>query len=501
MLMNKLILIIRDGWGYSPEIRGNAIAQADLEYIKNYEKKYPTVYLDASGNSVGQLEGCQGNSEVGHLTIGAGRIIPQPIVLINNAIEDGVFFKNKVLIKTLGYCKKKTGNLHLIGLLSDGNVHSSISHLYALLRAAKEHNIKNVYVHAILDGRDVSEKSALKYINQFKKESNSIGIGKIVSVVGRYYAMDRDKNWDRTKQAFDLFVNGVGHVYTSPEDAIAMRYTKGDPTDYYIQPCIVSKEKETIKKNDTVIFFNFRNDRARQIVAMLTGKDNMKKPFSMRFLGMVEYENNYRLPILFKKIKVKDGLSNVLSKHKIKQLRIAETEKYAHITYFFNGQIDKPCRYENRMLIPSKKVPSYADAPDMSAREITNTCMDEIKNGRYEFVLVNFANADLVGHSGKFDAVIKGVKTVDKYVHKIVEKAVKENYYVILTGDHGNAEEMLYDDGKPKPSHTLNKVPFTLISNEHVKLKSGGLNDIAPTILELLKIDKPKQMTGESLIA
>ena len=507
MTFAPLVLIVRDGLGFSEIKKGNAIANAKLPNDSLYRKKYPTTLLECSGNAVGLPAGTQGGSEVGHLTIGAGRIVWQSLEMIKRAIKDNSFFSNPILLDAIQNCKKHDSALHLMGLFSDVGVHATTEHAYALLELAKKHHLKKVYIHAFLDGRDVPERSAHTYVLKTNQKIREIGVGKIASVIGRYYAMDRDKNWDRTQKAFDLLVNARGFKAESAEEAILNAYVRGDKTDYYVQPTVVVENEKlvaTVQKNDSVIFYNFRSDRTRQLTSLLTGK---KCPFKidkprMHFVCFSDYDPEFKLPIAFPQIAVTHNIGYCISHADVRQLRIAETEKYAHVTFFFNSQIEKPFSKEDRILVPSPKVPSYDVKPEMSAYEITHHLLTAMEKRDYAFVLVNFANPDLVGHSGNYKATIKCCEVVDECVGRIVKEVLKKDGVVLLTADHGNAEQMLYSNGEPCPSHTTNKVPFTVISN-HIthELKDGkGLQDIAPTVLKLLGIPKPVIMTGESLI-
>ncbi len=509
MVFKPAVLIVRDGWGYSPEKKGNAIANAKLLNHNAYVKKYPTTLVEASGNAVGLPVGTQGGSEVGHLTMGAGRILWQPLEIINKAIRDKSFFNNTALLEAVAQCQHYNSSLHLIGLFSDQGVHATTEHLYALLELAKEHKIKNVYIHCFLDGRDVPERSAHNYIIECNQKIRKIGVGRIASIVGRYYAMDRDKNWDRTKKAFDLLVNGIGYKATNPEQALLDAYERGDKTDYYVQPAVIieqttNKPIAVIKENDSVIFFNFRTDRTRQLTAMLTNQRSPKnyQPAKIHFVTMTEYDKNFKIPVAFKQTRIINNLGQVLAQQKQKQLRIAETEKYAHVTFFFNSQEERANHGEDRILVPSPKVPSYDEQPEMSAMEVTEKALLKIQERKYDFILINFANPDLVGHSGNYRATIRAVEFVDACVGRIVGAVLNCDGVVIMTSDHGNAEEMLYKNGKPKPAHTTNRVPLTVISNHftHALRDGGQMQDIAPTILKLLDLPIPKEMTGKSLI-
>jgi len=496
-------MIVLDGYGLRKQRKGNAVLLAKTPFLHSMLKVFPSTELNVSGENVGLPKGSQGNSEVGHLHLGAGRIVWQPLALINKKIEDKTFFKNKVLIKAINHAKKNNSSLHLIGLCSDAGVHASINHLHALLKLAKLKKFKKVFIHCILDGRDVPEKSAKKFIKKILSWTKKLKIGIIASIIGRYYAMDRDNNWNRTKKAFDLLVNGIGRKEENPLKAIENAYALGASTDYYVEPIILT-EKGLIKDKDSIIFFNFRTDRARQLTkAFLLKKFSFfkrKKLKKIFFVSFTEYDKTIKCNIAFKQEKVKNNLAIVLAKNNLKQLRIAETEKYAHVTFFFNSQVEKPVKGEKRILIKSPKVKSYDLKPEMSALKITARVLKEL-NKNYDFILINFANPDLVGHSGKIKAVIKALEVLDECVKKIKEKALKKDYCMIITADHGNAEEMLYPNGIVCPSHTTNKVPFVLIClNNKIKLRKGNAIDVAPTILELFGLKKPKEMTGKSLI-
>lgn len=496
----KVILIVRDGWGYSENPYGNAIMEAKTPNSDKYLNEYPSALLKCTGQDVGNPAGSQGGSEVGHLTMGAGRIVWQPQEMINNAIKDSSFFSNPALLKAIENCRKNNSALHLAGLLSDAGVHSDINHLYALLKLAKDNDLDKVYIHLILDGRDVPEKSALGYVEKLNEKINEIGVGKVVSASGRYYAMDRDTNWDRTQLAEQLWTKGEGFEAVNAIEAINKAYERGDATDYYIQPTIIDKTG-LLKSGDSFIWFNFRTDRSRQITAMMTRQTlcpvEFQSNLDLTWVCMGRYDESWDLPVAFLPENVVNNLSEVLSKNNKKQLKIAETEKYAHVTFFFNSQLETEYSGEDRIMVPSPKVPSYDLQPEMSAPEVCEKVLENI--GKYDFILVNFANADLVGHSGKFEAVIKACEVVDECVGKIVNKALENNCAVIVGADHGNAEHMLYDNGEVDVSHGFDMIKDSFIGIEG-KVKDGGLKDVAPTILELMGIEKPAEMTGESLI-
>lgn len=496
----KVILIIRDGWGYSENSYGNLIMEANTPNADKYLKEYPSALLKCIGNEVGNPEGMQGGSEVGHLTLGAGRIVWQPQELINRSIRSGEFFNNPALLSAIENCKKNNSALHLAGLFSDAGVHSDINQLYSLMELAKKEGLNKVFIHLVLDGRDVPEKSAIKYVEELNRKIKQIGIGKVASIVGRYYAMDRDTNWERTAEARDLWIEGKGFESNDPILAISEAYGRGDETDYYVKPIIIDKNG-LIKNEDSMIWFNFRTDRSRQITAMFTGQDLCPDEFKSKvrpfWVCMSRYDDDWKLPIAYLPQEVKNNLAQVLAKNSKKQLRVAETEKYAHVTFFFNSQIEEPVEGEDRIMVPSPKVPSYDLQPEMSAVEVAQKVMENL--GKYDFILVNFANADLVGHSGKFEAIKKACEVVDEMVGEIVDKAIKNDCYVIVGADHGNAEHKLYDNGEVDVSHGFDPVKYSFIGIEG-KVRDGGLKDVAPTILELMGIEKPIEMTGESLI-
>jgi len=508
----KTILIVRDGWGYSENTEGNAVYLANTPNDDKYMRDYPWTLLKCTGNAVGIPEGTQGGSEPGHLTIGAGRIVWQPLEEINKSIRDGDFYMNPALLGAVENCREKDSSLHLMGLHSDQGIHGTTGHLYALLELARREGLKKVYIHTFLDGRDVQERSAKKFIAETINQTEEKGLGKIASIVGRFYAMDRDTNWQRIMKTYNLLVNGMGKEETTPIEALNHFYESTKLSDYYAEPIVIIKESgepvATIQDGDSVIFWNFRSDRARQLTYVLTEKifdEFPRKQLQIHFVCMSIYDRRLNLPVAFPQRYVENNLGKVLSNNGIKQLRIAETEKYAHVTFFFNSQREEAYPGEERILVPSLKVPSYEDKPEMSAPEITDRLIPEIDKNKYDFILVNYANGDLVGHSANLEASIKAVEMVDVCTGKVVDAGLKTGYTIMITGDHGNIETMFYPDGSPNPSHGLNLIPFILISNSpsfrHVDLKDGmGLSSITPTILEIMKIPKPPEMTAQSLI-
>jgi 2,3-bisphosphoglycerate-independent phosphoglycerate mutase len=508
----RVILIVRDGWGYSEETFGNAIKQAKVPNDTRYMREYPWTLLKCTGNAVGLPDGTQGGSEPGHLTMGAGRIVWQPFEEINQAINSGSFYSNNALLSAVKNCRDKGSALHLMGLLSDQGIHGSTLHLYSLLELAKRNAIKDVYIHCFLDGRDVPERSAKGFIEETQRQIVEKGVGRIASIVGRYYAMDRDTNWDRTMKAYDLLTLGEGWKEIDPLEAIDHAYQRGDPTDYYIQPIAIvedGKHVATIDTGDSVILWKFRSDRARQLTYSVTQKSfdhfPRKKFPSVHFVCMSGYDKHLTLPVAFPQNTVENNLAQVLARRGLKQLRIAETEKYAHVTFFFNSQIEDPVDGEDRILVPSPKVPSYEEKPEMSAPDITDRLLPEIGKGLYDFILVNYANGDLVGHSANISAGIRACEVVDHCVGRVVEAGFRKGYTALITGDHGNIETMFYPNGEPNPSHGTNPVPFILVSQDpklqKLKLREGlGLSCVSPTILALMKIPKPREMTADSLL-
>lgn len=494
-----LVLIIMDGWGIRKEKKGNAILNAKTPNYSLLMKNYPHSALFASGEHVGLPHGFIGNSEVGHLNMGAGRIVHQDLTRISNAIKDKSFFRNKVLLDELKKVRKNKSNLHIMGLLSDAGVHSHTSHLFALLKMARENGVNNVYIHVITDGRDCLPGTAKKYIESVEKQILRLKVGKVATVIGRYYIMDRDKRWNRVKKAYDAIVNGHGFGSISALNAFSNALRKGE-TDEFISPTVIMDYKGMNKK-DSIIIFNFRSDRAREISYALTDKNfkYFRTGSKFRLVCMSEYDNKIKAPVCFPSPRIKNNLGNVLSKKMLSQLRIAETEKYAHVTFFFNSGVEKPNRKEDRIIIPSPKIATYDLKPEMSAYKVRDEVIRKIKSKEYDMIIINFANPDMVGHTGILDAAIKAVETTDECVGDVVKEVQKLKGTVLITADHGNCEEMV---GKRKTSHTTNKVPFILVSGQKkkIRLRNGILADIAPTILDILNIKEPKEMTGKSLI-
>ncbi len=507
-----LVLIIMDGWGWREDRDNNAIAQANTPNWNTIISRYPHTTLNAHGLAVGLPEGVMGNSEVGHLNIGAGRVVMQDITRINKSITDKKFFKNKAFEGCFEKVKKSKDTLHLIGLLSDAGVHSQIDHLFALLDFAKKKKVSKICIHCLTDGRDTSPTSGKKYIAQLEEKIKELDEDyRIATIVGRYFAMDRDKRWDRVKKAYDAIVSGVGRNMPSASVAMIEAYKNGE-TDEFIEPSIIldkNNQEPTMKDGDAVIFFNFRSDRARQIVRAMSFKEfdkfeRLSVPVFSDFVTMTEYESDFNFPVAFSPESSKNIFGEILSNNNLRQLRIAETEKYAHVTYFFDGGNEEGFNGTDKVLIPSPRdVATYDQKPEMSAFVVTDEVLKRIDSNLYDVIIMNYANADMVGHSGNIEAAIKAAETVDKCIGVVVNEALKRGGEVFLTADHGNSEEMIDKDGGPHTSHTLNPVPFVYVAKDAnmCKLIDGGrLSDIAPTMLSLLNIKKPKEMTGRSLL-
>ncbi|MFH1288909.1 MAG: 2,3-bisphosphoglycerate-independent phosphoglycerate mutase [bacterium] len=507
-MKKPIALIILDGWGINKKKEGNAFLLAKKPNIDGLLKNYPSTRITASGKEVGLPEGQMGNSEVGHLNIGAGRIVRQSISRISESIKNGSFFKNKILLSTFNKIKSKNTNLHIMGLLSDGGVHSHIEHLFGLLDMAKQNGIKNVFIHCFLDGRDVSPTAGADYLRQLEKKLEELRIGSISTIMGRYYAMDRDKRWERIKLAYDAMVLGQGKKMKNAKESVEISYKEGK-TDEFVTPVVLTDNNNNslakISDGDTVIFYNFRPDRARQITKSLISNNFIefeRKIFpKVDFVCFTEYEKDFNLPVVFQTEDIKNGLGEIISKAGLKQLRIAETEKYAHVTFFFNGGREKIYSGEDRCLIPSSKVPTYDMKPEMSAFEVTKELIKRIESDIYDFIVLNYANFDMVGHTGNLNAAIAAVEAVDTCLGQVVDIILKKEGIILLTGDHGNIEEMIDDEtSEIHTAHTTNPVPLVFIGEEKLELKPGILADMAPTILGLFKLEKPKEMTGENLI-
>jgi 2,3-bisphosphoglycerate-independent phosphoglycerate mutase len=506
MAGKKVILIIMDGWGLGKIKSSDAIQHAHVPFVNSLYQKYPHSTLVTCGEDVGLPEGQMGNSEVGHLNLGAGRIVYQELQRINVAIRDGSFALNKVLLESIRFAKTNNKPLHLIGLVSDGGVHSHINHVKAIVDVCKKEGLHDVFIHAFTDGRDTDPKSGLGFIKELEQHLD-ISTGKIATVSGRYYAMDRDKRWERVKLAYDVLVNGTGPKATNAITAIEESYAN-NITDEFIKPIVITengKPVAEIKNDDVVICFNFRTDRCREITEVLTQKDfpeqDMKK-LSLHYTTMTKYDESFKnVHVIFENDDLKNTLGEIISKNELKQIRIAETEKYPHVTFFFSGGRELPFDGEKRIMAPSPKVATYDLQPEMSAYELTDKIVPEIENKSADFICLNFANTDMVGHTGVWSAVIKAAETVDKCVERVVTAALQNDYTVFLLADHGNADFMINEDGSPNTAHSLNLVPFFIIDKEWKgNINAGKLGDIAPTILKMMQLDIPKEMTGNILI-
>lgn len=500
----KIILIIMDGWGLGQVSKSDAIQHARVPFVTSLYSRYPNNTLITCGEDVGLPAGQMGNSEVGHMNLGAGRIVYQELQRINVAIRNHELDNNGQLLASINYAKENHKTLHLIGLVSDGGVHAHINHLKALLHICHNHGLQNVLVHAFTDGRDTDPKSGLGFIKELETHMSET-VGHIASITGRYYAMDRDKRWERVKVAYDALVHGIGSRSDDLTKDVEASYLK-NVTDEFIKPIINNKlNKTTIEDGDAVICFNFRTDRCREITEVLTQTDMPAldmHPLKLHYTTMTQYDKSFKnVHIIFENDNLNNTLGEILSEHGKTQLRIAETEKYPHVSFFFSGGREKPFEGEERIMIPSPKVTTYDLMPEMSALQVTDAVMNNINNHEPDFICLNFANADMVGHTGVWDAVIKAVETVDSCVEKVVTTALQHNYAIFLTADHGNADYVINEDGTPNTAHTLNPVPFFIIDNNWKgPIQHGKLGDIAPTILHMMNIPVPKEMTGNVLI-
>ena len=505
MAKKPTLLAILDGFGLTNHVEGNAVAAANTPNIDKYLEMYPHTQIGASGMAVGLPDGQMGNSEVGHLNIGAGRIVYQSLTKITKSINDGDFFTNPALVKAVNNVKENGGALHLMGLLSPGGVHSHIDHLKGLIDLAKKNDIKEVYVHGFLDGRDVAPASALEYIAEIENYMNEVGVGKIATLSGRYYAMDRDNRWERVELAYNAMVLGEGETATSAVEAVEKSY-HDNKTDEFVLPTVIDKAG-TIKNGDSVVFFNFRPDRAREITRAINDRqfDGFKRnTLNLVFVTMTEYDSTLEgVEVAFGPEVLTNTLGEFLAKNGLNQLRIAETEKYAHVTFFFNGGVEEPNANEDRQIVASPKVATYDLKPEMSAYELTETLIGKINEDKYDVIILNYANPDMVGHTGVFDAAKKAVEAVDECLGKVVDAVLAKEGRVFVTADHGNAEQMIdYSTGKAMTAHTTGPVPFIYIAKDAKPLREGGkLADIAPTMIEAMGLEKPVEMTGESLIA
>lgn len=506
-------LIILDGFGHRDAVAYNAIRTDGAVHFKKLWENYPHTYIQASGLDVGLPAGQMGNSEVGHLNIGAGRIVYQELTRIIKSIEDGDFFRNPAFLKAMDNCKQKKTSLHLMGLCSDGGVHSHLEHLYALVRMAKEQGLSKVYIHCFMDGRDTPPRSGEGYIRQLEEKLNEIGAGEIATVSGRYYAMDRDNRFERVERAYAALVYGEGFTAESGHEAMEKSYARGD-SDEFVQPTVILKNGKpvaTVQPDDSIIFFNFRPDRARELTraflfADFDGFERKKGFFPLTYVSMTQYDKTFedKLSVAFKPETLQNTLGQYLAKLHKTQLRIAETEKYAHVTFFFNGGVEAPNPLEDRCLIPSPKVATYDLKPEMSAYEVTEEAVKRIDSGKYDVMILNFANPDMVGHTGVMEAAVKAVHAVDACLEKVVDAILRQGGRCIITADHGNCEYM-WDEKQNAPftAHTTNPVPCVLVDDtrKNVKLRSDGrLSDLSPTLLDLMGVEKPAEMTGNTLI-
>ena len=505
-MSKKALLMILDGWGIGNHSHADVIYNTPTPYWDSLLANYPNSHLLASGEDVGLPDGQMGNSEVGHLNIGAGRVVYQDLVKINIACRDNSILQNPEIISTYSYARDNNKNIHFLGLVSDGGVHSSLDHLLKLIDIAKEYNA-NAFVHCFMDGRDTdprSGKSFIEHLDNYSKGTTT----KIASIIGRYYAMDRDKRWDRVKKAYDLLVNGIGESTTNVVDAMQKTYDAG-VTDEFILPIVAvdaaGKPLSTIEAGDVVIFFNYRNDRAKELTVVLTQTDMLEEgmhTIPLEYYCMTPYDSSYKgLHVLFDKDNVHNTLGEYISKLGLKQLRIAETEKFAHVTFFFSGGRESEFPGEERILVPSPKVATYDLQPEMSAPEVADKLVAALNTKKFDFIALNFANGDMVGHTGIYEAIVKAVKTIDKCVSEVVEAAKANDYEVIIIADHGNADNAENADGSPNTAHSLNPVPFVYVTeNKNAKVENGILADVAPSICQIMGIVQPKEMTGRGLI-
>ena len=505
-MSNKVLLMILDGWGIGDKSKSDVIYSMNPEYINAMTEKYPHAELKTDGENVGLPEGQMGNSEVGHLNIGAGRVVYQDLVKINRACRDNSILENAEIVKAFEYAKTNGVNVHFMGLVSDGGVHSSLDHLFKLCDISKHYGIDNTFVHCFMDGRDTDPRSGKGFIAALE-EHMAKSTGKIASIIGRYYAMDRDKRWERVKIAYDQLVNGVGEKATDMVEAMQKSYDDGI-TDEFVKP-IVNVDAEgnaigTIKPNDVVIFFNYRNDRAKELTIVLTQKDMPEEgmhTMPLHYCCMTPYDATFEgLHILFDKDNVPNTIGEYIANQGLKQLRIAETEKYAHVTFFLNGGREAEFANEERILVASPKVATYDLQPEMSAYEVKDKLVAALGEQKYDFICLNFANGDMVGHTGVYEAIEKAIKAVDECVKDVVEAAKANGYEVVQIADHGNADNAVNADGTPNTAHSLNPVPIVVVSDRVAKVKNGILADVAPTVLDLMGLEKPAEMTGESLV-
>lgn len=503
-MSKKAILMILDGWGIGNHSKADVIYNTPTPYWDYLVKTYPNSQLQASGENVGLPDGQMGNSEVGHLNIGAGRVVYQDLVKINLACRDNSILKNPAIVSAFTYAKEHGKSIHFMGLTSDGGVHSSLDHLFKLCDIAKEYALEDVFIHCFMDGRDTDPRSGKAFIEQLKEHTKK-SAGKIASIIGRYYAMDRDKRWERVKEAYDLLVNGAGKKAECMVQAVQDSYDEG-VTDEFIKPIVNAKVDGTIKEGDVVIFFNYRNDRAKELTVVLTQQDmpetGMHTISGLQYYTMTPYDSSYKgLHIIFDKDNVTNTLGEFLSAQGKTQLHIAETEKYAHVTFFFNGGREKPYQGEERILINSPKVATYDLKPEMSAYEVKDALVAEINKGKFDFIVVNYANGDMVGHTGVYEAIQKAVIAVDACVKETIEAAKANGYEAIIIADHGNADNAVNEDGSANTAHSLNPVPCIYVTeNKEATVGNGRLADVAPTILKIIGLQAPEEMTGKVLI-
>ena len=505
MSKRKVILVIMDGWGLGKVKSSDAIQNSNTPFVTSLYSRYPNTTLTTCGEAVGLPEGQMGNSEVGHLNLGAGRIVYQELQRINVAIREGEFAKNKNLLSSINSAKQNGKALHLLGLVSNGGVHSHINHLKAILDVCKQLEQSQVFIHAFTDGRDCDPRSGIRFIKELEEHAKKT-VGKIATVNGRYYAMDRDNRWERVKLAYDAMVKGIGEHSSSAVSAIEKSYQE-NITDEFIKPAVIIEDGEPvakIKDGDVAICFNFRTDRCREITKALTQMEFPQQdmyPLQLEYTSMTEYDATFKnVQVIFENDNLNNTLGEVLEQNHLKQIRIAETEKYPHVTFFFNGGREKPFEGESRIMIPSPKVATYDLQPEMSAYGVTEAIIPEIEKAEANFMCLNYANADMVGHTGIWEAAIDAVQTVDKCVERVVTAALKSGYTIFLTADHGNADYMINEDGTPNTAHTLNPVPFFIIDNDwRGKIIPGKLADLAPMILKMMNLPIPKEMTGEIL--
>ena len=506
-MSKKVILMILDGWGIADVKDSSAICKANTSFIDSLYKNYPNSKLGTSGMQVGLPDGQMGNSEVGHMNLGAGRIVYQDLVKINLAVKDKSINNEKVLVEAFDYAKKNNKKVHFTGLLSNGGVHSHIDHLKGLITATQDAGLKDVFVHAFMDGRDVDPRSGKGFVEEIENFMEGTS-AQLASIIGRFYAMDRDKRWERVKEAYDLMINAVGDRYSTGVEAMTASYAN-DLTDEFVKPTVLTNEngdpRATIEEGDVVFMFNYRTDRGREISEVLCQKDFPDygmKALDLHFVTMTNYDESFKnVHVLYDKENVKETLGEIISKLKKKQIRIAETEKYAHVTFFFNGGREEPFSNEKRILINSPKVATYDLQPEMSASEVADALLPELDKQEAEFIVLNFANSDMVGHTGIFSAAMKAVEAVDHQVERVIKSALKNDYTTLILADHGNSDFMINADGSPNTAHTTNPVPFIVVDNNFKgKVKDGILADVAPTILDLMDLDKPELMEQESLI-